>query len=56
MPDERDWTRREILRTAAAGSLASSVYSRRSSCDKTRTLPIRTGFVAKMNCPARATG
>ena len=27
MPDERDWTRREILRTAAAGSLASSVYS-----------------------------
>ena len=28
MSDERDWTRRQILRTAAAGSLASSVYSR----------------------------
>jgi hypothetical protein len=27
IPDERDWTRREILRTAAASSLASSVYS-----------------------------
>ena len=25
MPDERDWTRREILQTAAAGSLASSL-------------------------------
>ena len=27
MPDEREWTRREILQTAAAGSLASSLYS-----------------------------
>lgn len=55
MSDERDWTRREILRTAAAGSLASSVYSR-VAVHKTGTLPILTGFVAKMNCPARATG
>jgi hypothetical protein len=29
MPDEREWNRREILRSAAAGSLASSIsYSR----------------------------
>ncbi len=27
MPDKRNWNRREILRTAAAGSLARSVYS-----------------------------
>jgi len=27
MPDERHWTRREVLQTAAAGSLAGAIYS-----------------------------
>ena len=55
MPEESDWTRREILHTVAAVA-----WRRRSAARvigrKAKTGPIRSGFVAKTRCRVLATG
>ena len=55
MPFERDWTRRQILKTAAAGGLTSVLNARPGWLTIARP-PIPTGSAGKTSIRARATG
>ena len=55
MPTERDWTRREILKTAAAGGIVPALHNSLPAAYEPRP-PIPSGFAAKTSTRAPATG
>ena len=51
MPDQRDWTRRQILQTAAAGSLARALAAQPAARSGQDARPIPSESVAKTTMP-----
>ena len=56
MPTERDWTRRDILKTAAAGGLVSAFDQPSLPSPASPRPPIPSGFAARTSTRAPATG